>query len=188
VIHHSCVLAIFLLNIACVNHISSPTQAIDPVQIYLVDHGRHPSIILPREGAWTRYAYGDWSWYAVGQENLFTAISAMLWPTQAALGRREFPANWQPLERNSLIREGFVKILPLMADGKMVAQLSSQLEEIFAANQNQLLLNPTYNLEFVPHPRSYWFAHQSNQVMAQWLRELGFHISGSNLLSNWEIN
>ena len=42
-------------------------------------------------------------------------------------------------------------------------------------------------LVFVPHPGQYSLAHNSNQVVADWLTELGCDVSRRPILSGWRL-
>jgi len=46
---------------------------------------------------------------------------------------------------------------------------------------------PDVDLVFVPHPRQYSLAHNSNQVVADWLTELGCDVSRRPVLSGWRL-
>ena len=55
----------------CVTVVRPPAAPADPVEVYLLDHGRTPSLVLPGgDGGSTRWAYGDWRWYALGEHGL----------------------------------------------------------------------------------------------------------------------
>ena len=37
------------------------------------------------------YAYGDWSWYALGKDEWYNAFATLLFPTRGTLCRRTIP-------------------------------------------------------------------------------------------------
>ena len=44
-----------------------------------------------------RYSCGDWDWYALRQTGLLERSAAILWPSQAALGRKQLPGPFSPV-------------------------------------------------------------------------------------------
>lgn len=166
---------------------SPPAVLNEPVDFYLVDHGRHSSLVLPREQGVVRYAYGEWGWYVMGRRGALAGMSAMLWPTRGALGRRIFPdAAISPFP-SRVAPEGVEEVFPLQAEATQVEALQRHLDRIFDAGSERAYHHPRYDLEFVPYPRAYWLGHQSNLVTAQWLERLGFEVAGTPWLSDWRI-
>lgn len=184
------VLALLLLC-GCVARVvpPEPHTLAQPVDVYLLDHGRHASLVLPHEkGGVARYSYGDWRWYVEGEHRLWVGAAAMLWPTTAGLGRGLHLHVDLPREIKSLAPEGLVDTYVLPAELRKVMLLQRRLDDHFA---QQAFFTPVYSathgLEFVPYPRRYTAFHQSNLKVASWLRELGSEVTGSPWLSNWEL-
>ena len=66
-----------------------PVNPIIPVNIYLVDYGLHARLILTDERKkCLEYAYGDWRYFALNQQDWLTGAAALFLPTQGALGRK----------------------------------------------------------------------------------------------------
>ncbi|MCE8001744.1 hypothetical protein [Billgrantia ethanolica] len=165
-----------------------PRSLEQPVGIYLLDHGRHASLVLPREsGGVVRYSYGDWRWYVEGRQHALSGAAAMLWPTDAGIGRAEHPDIATPEQFHRLAPEGLTDVYPLEADMGRVLALKRRLDAHFERAEMEPVPSEQYGLEFVPYPRGYSAAHQSNLVVAQWLRELDFEVRGSPWLSNWRV-
>jgi hypothetical protein len=178
-----------MLSASCTTVIHPPTHPPDPDIVFLVTHGRSSSLILRGgDGNATRWAYGDWRYYALGRKESSDALAAMLWPTRAALGR-------QTIERMPRIPEdlilrlgiGIDEIFAIEVSGELVMRLETRLQNLFAARLDTLLYNPGPRLEFVEHPRRYSLVSNSNGMVAAWLRELGCEISGLPLLSKWRV-
>lgn len=160
----------------------------DPVEVVLVTHGRSSSLILPRNGGATRWAYGDWNYYALGNKGSGDALSAVLWPTRAALGRQLIDApSADPDVLVALLGIGIDRLFPIIVSGERVERLEARLQELFDANRTTLLYNPGPRLEFVEHPEAYSLVSNSNGRVAEWLRELGCEVTGAPLLSKWRI-
>jgi hypothetical protein len=177
-----------LLLAGCVGRVMPPPAPDEPVDIYLLDHGRHSSLVLPREPSGkVRYSYGEWGWYVEGRRHLLAGAAAMLWPTTSGLGRMEHEEVTLPGDFSLLAPEGLVRAYPLEAELDRVAALRQELDAHFDAPHIEPVFSEEFGLEFVPYPRGYWMAHQSNLVTAEWLRRLGFEVRGIPWLSNWEI-
>lgn len=180
-----------LLLSGCVARVTPPDshKLTQPVAVYLLDHGRHASLVLPHEkGGVARYSYGDWRWYVEGDQQLWIGAAAMLWPTKAGLGRGLYPHADLPQDIEVLAPEGVAEAYVLQAELQQVRLLQRQLDRHFA---QQAFFTPIYSathgLYFVPYPRRYTAFHQSNLKVAQWLRALNMKITGSPWLSNWEV-
>lgn len=172
----------------CTSTLEAPSVDGEVREIYLMDHGRHPSLILPdgRGGA-VRYAYGDWRWFAESETGFMAGAAALLWPTRGALGRQRLQAWQSAAALRRQIQEGFVTLYPLQVPAAAVAKLASRLDRLHSARRKQALYNPRFSLTFVPHPQDYWFPSNSNVVTARWLEELGVEVHGTALFSRWKL-
>lgn len=177
--------ALLLALCGCTNVITPPPPPGDAVTVYLLDHGRHPSLVLPREdGKLTRYAYGQWNWYALGHTGVFQALGALLIPSQAGLGRREFDSTQlQPIVQ----LDPADHVYAIQVEREAADRLRNELDSAFQANLSTLHANEPYHLEFVHDPEKYWFFHNSNHVTCDWLREVGCRVKGPGLLSDWRV-
>ena len=172
----------------CANVLVPQVDPEEPVPVYLVDHGRHASLVLPDgEGGGVRYTWGEWRWYGLNEAGALRGLQALLWPTQSALGRHAF-SNWRsPRGLHTLIPEGHVEVLELEVAQQRSDALRERLDAEFRANEEQAVYNRRYNLTFVPLNGHYWLPRQSNQVMLEWLRELGLTVRGFGIYSNWRL-
>jgi len=153
-----------------------------------MDHGRHPSLVLPDgTGGAVRYAYGDWRWFANAETGFLQGAAALLWPTRGTLGRQQLSAWGSVAALRREITEGFVGLYPLEVSASATSELVSRLDCIYFAGQAQALESPLFSLTFVPHPERYWFGNNSNVVTARWLEELDVEVRGSALFSRWAL-
>ncbi|MFL1406546.1 hypothetical protein ACJO2E_14520 [Marinobacter sp. M1N3S26] len=171
----------------CANHVTVPEDPTSPTRAYLVNHGRHASLVLPGpDGQWRRYSHGEWRWYALDETGPFRAMQAILWPTRAAIGRGILsrpPEGGGPVPG---IPEGYIEAIPFQISQSRVVALRKRLDDHFD-NAETRQYQPIYELEFVPYPQDYWFLHQSNEVTADWLRALGLEVRGPTLFSDWDF-
>lgn len=192
VLFYLCVLALgatgALLIAACTNVIRPPMHVEEPATVYLLDHGRTPSLVLP-DGAdgMIRYGYGDWDWYALDETGFLQAIAALGWPTQGALGRFEM---YGPVDEASIrarVRIVIEQILALEVEREAVLRLRAKLDGIYAEQQSTLVSNEASQFEFVHHPEHYSALNNSSTVIASWLEELGAEVQGLALVSEWRV-
>ena len=177
-----------MLSASCTTVIHPPAKPTDPAIVLLVTHGKSSSLILRGGEDATRWAYGDWRYYALGRKESSDALAAILWPTRAALGRQTIEK--APSEPHDLIRRlgiGIDDIFPIEVSRQSVLRLETRLQQLFAENLDSLLYNPGPRLEFVEHPQRYSLVSNSNGRVAAWLRELGCATSGVPILSKWRV-
>jgi hypothetical protein len=171
----------------CAAQVTPPAQPQAPAKIFVLDHGRHTSLVVSTPGGdLVRYAYGDWRYYAERDTGLARAVAALFWQTPGALGRREFPGPATAAGVRSQVLVNIDTVHELVVEREQVEALRADLDAIFAAAE-QVRETPETQLFFVPHPRDYNLRHNSNTVVAAWLEQLGCEISGPTLLARWRI-
>jgi hypothetical protein len=178
---------LILLIVSCTTSIKPPQEK--GKLVALVDHGRHASLIIegPDQSHY-RYAYGDWNFYAEMRTGFFSGARALMWPTQAALGRKVITADFNYRALSDWLPDGVEEMLIFSVDSSKAQKLKEKLDDIFYANIDSKLINNDYGLEFVFHPEGYWMFNNSNQMVGRWMKELGGELSGGAFFSNWKIN
>lgn len=172
----------------CVTVVRPPAAPADPVEVYLLDHGRTPSLVLPDgDGGSTRWAYGDWRWYALGEHGLPEAVAALFRPTQAGLGRQELGATAEGPAVREALSVPVEELYPIRVERGQAAALAERLDRLFRLRSATLATNEDSGLDFVHHPVPYTLLHNSNRVVAGWLRELGCEVRGRAILSRWKL-
>lgn len=174
--------------VGCVTTVTPPASARDPVSVFLVDHGRTPSLVLPAEsGGAVRYAYGDWAWYARRRTGSGDALRALFVESEGTLGRRELatPATARGVREG--LEVGIEHLYEIRVERGRAAALRRRLEGLYEANLATEVNTPSVGLSFVRHPEPYTARHNSNTVAAGWLRELGCRVEGPALVSRWRI-
>ena len=171
----------------CTYTLTPPPLPSNPTQVFLLDHGRHSSLVLPTDSEMIRYSYGDWDWYVLNQRGFRSAIHALLQSSQAALGRQKLYSAPMKESVRRAVQVNIDKIISIMVERDRVELLNSRLEDIFAENHQYIHHNPSNDLDFIPHPVPYSLSHNSNKVVAQWLQELGVEAQGGSLFSRWKL-
>lgn len=172
---------------SCTTMITPPAAVADPVEVYVIDHGRTTSLVIPAsQGKLLRYAYGDWNWYALGEHGFWSGFSALLWPTQGALGRGllEGPAT---IESVRLQVPELEEILSVPVERSRLLAFEARMEALHELGRATAVSNPDVGLVFVQDPRAYSLVWNSNHAVASWLRELGCETRGLSFAANWRV-
>jgi hypothetical protein len=177
-------LAIAAMLGACTTTVTPPSDLTETVSVYIVDHGRHSSLVIPSEAGWQRYAYGDWRWYAEGETGLLQGAAALLWPTPAGLGRQRLE---QRPDQAPAFNVGFESLHEIKVEATSAATLATRLAALHEREDALRHFNAAHRLEFAAHPERYWVFNQSNGKVAQWLQELGCEVNGLPLLARWHV-
>lgn len=179
-------LAAILLS-GCAARVTPAADMDMPQPVYLVDHGRHASLVIPHEQGLTRYSFGEWDWYVEGRRGTLAGLSALLLPTASGLGRMEHHTHQATPLPARVTPEGRQRVYELAAESQRVEALRQRLDAYHAAAPAPPAYSETYGLYFVPYSRDYWAGHQSNLKVVEWLEELGMDVRGSAWLSRWRI-
>lgn len=186
-----CATAILLLSLllgGCTTVIIPPAQPVQPVSVFVLDHGRHSSLVLPAaDGGALRYSYGDWAYYVLDDVGLVSSLRALLLPSPAALSRQTLSAS--PDGMTMQARTGLVVAATheIVVDASTMRSLRDELAVLFEQGDKTRYPGRVANAYFVHHPAPYSARHNSNQVVANWLEQLGCTIIGRPFLSNWRV-
>lgn len=183
--------ALLFVALGCGASVRSPANPARPVSAFVIDYGRHTTLVLPVDEAaqsGVEFAYGDWDWYALVKQEWPDAIAALAWPSLGALGRRDIPvpialphvAEWIACEEIIEVRVGAAES----------AALLDRLEALYAAAaqaHGPPVYEPLSQLHFVQLPdERYWFFHNCNHVTKGWLEEMGCEVSGLAILADFD--
>jgi hypothetical protein len=185
------ILGLGIASIVVANWICSPatiilpSNPIDPVTIYLVDYGFHGRLILPSdENKCFEYAYGDWRYFALNQQDWLTGAAALFLPTQGALGRK-----LQNCDRLQLLasrkNNSWLKIAVEKTKSDRLLKL---LNSYFDRPATMPVENPHTGMTLVPYDRTYTLLHNSNHELVRWLEDLGCRVEGFILWANFKIS
>lgn len=164
-----------------------PAAPSDPVPVFILDHGRHTTLVLPHPQGMARYAYGDWAWYAQVDTGVVEASRALLWPSPAAFGRRLLngPPTAAAVRRE--VRVGIEHLHAVTVEAQRAEALRKELDARFFAGEGRRFENRAYDLTFVPDPQRYTVWRNSNHKVAEWLRQLGCSIRGGPFWAHWRV-
>lgn len=162
-----------------------PANLINPVSIYLVDYGFHGRLVLPiNRGKCLEYAYGDWRYFALNQQDWLTGAAALFLPTQGALGRK-----LKNCDRFDLLAtQKDSSLLSITVEKAKVDRLLKVLNSYFDRPATLQIKNSYTGMTLVPYDRTYTVIHNSNHELVRWLQDLGCRVEGFVLWANFQIS
>lgn len=175
------------LTTACTNTVVPPAEPANPTAAFLLDHGRHASLVLEGPDGITRYSWGDWYYYALNRTGPLRASGTLFGANTAGLGRRRLPG---PAEQARVRRQVAVPIEALWridVPGENARRLHGRLDRRFRDARATRTANPLYDLEFVQDEQPYNVTSNSNHRVGEWLRELGCEVRMAGPFSSWRV-
>jgi hypothetical protein len=172
---------LLLLTVGCTSTVTPPPPPIDPVRVFLLQEALHTGLVLPPDGdgddaEYVEFGFGDWSWYALGNDAWYHAFATVLWPTQGGLGRRTFGAR---TATELQARVTWATLAPIDVSGAKASALRRQLQTEFDAHIAQAVARTDLAFRFVPVDQSYWLPHNCADEVATWLRALDCKVTGA---------
>ncbi|WP_316436258.1 hypothetical protein [Leptolyngbya sp. NK1-12] len=162
-----------------------PIQPDNPVMVYVAEHGMHARLVLPMDQRrLIQYAYGDWKYYALNQQDWENTIAASLIPTQGALGRREFN---HLAELQQVSQQERATLLGFAVAGADAIQLLQALNQRFDHQIHTRVQNLRTGLTLVQDEQDYTLFHNSNHELVMWLKALGCRVRGFVLWANFDL-
>jgi hypothetical protein len=161
----------------CTSTITPPPRPADATTLFVLREAMHTGLVLPPSGdsgEFVEFGFGDWNWFALGNDAWYHAFATVLWPTRGTLGRRTFGATTEAELRRAVT---WAELSPVVVDRGRAAALRLRLEGEFAAGRAELVERTDFQFRFVPSPDSYWFGYNCADAAANWLRELGCAVS-----------
>lgn len=191
-IWHWVMMAAAVVLIGCGARITPPLTVSDPTVVYLVDYGRHTSLVLPSRLAssdehdgYAEYAYGDRNFFALNDTRWSDGLAALLVPTQGVLGRRIFANLRDPLAVPARLE--CKNTMPLTVELQSAEELRRRLDASFGDHVEVEIINRRHELTLVPVEPRYGWWHNCNHEVAEWLRSLGCEVRGAAMTADFHI-
>jgi hypothetical protein len=168
--------------------LETPDKPENPRTVFLIDHGRHSSLVLSTEdGDLIRYAYGDWRYYADQDTSLSSGAAALLWETPATLARGELEGPPELAVLKSQLRVGVEDTYGFEVSGADADSLREQLDDLFSQGASEHQYVGAYDMTFSPHPEPYTWRNNSATMIGRWMSQLGVGVKGWSLVASWEV-
>jgi hypothetical protein len=170
-----------LAGASCASLVTAPSGVADPVSVFVLKEALHTGLVLPptpdAAGSpehYVEFGFGDWAFYALGDDGASGAVPAVLWPTRGALGRRSFAVS----DDAALLREvAWADLTPVVVSRARAAALRRELQEAFDGARKQVIVDRRSGVKFVPSDQGYWWPNTCADVAAGWLEELGCEVA-----------
>ena len=180
-------LALVLSNCATTT-LHPPADPADPRAVFLIDHGRHTSLVISRsDGELIRYAYGDWRYYADQDTSLTSGAAALFWPTPSTLARAQLSGPPELAVLRGQLRVGVQEIYVFDVSGADADRVAEQLDELHLRGEPDHQYVAAYDMTFAPHPTPYTWFNNSASVLASWLEDMGVEVEGPRLFASWRV-
>jgi hypothetical protein len=167
--------------------ITPPSAPAEPVGAFVVDYGRHSSLLLPSpfDGKLHEYAFGDFDWFALNYKAWDDAVEALFASTGGALGHRTL----DPLQDTEQLADAAraERVLQFYVERERAAKLLERLQTRYEKHGSTRVFNPSSSLYFVRDDERYSWANNCNHVTARWLEALGCKLRGSRMTSKFKF-
>lgn len=144
--------------------------------MFLLREAMHTGIVLPGahpDDEYVEFGFGDWSWYARGNDAWYHAFAPVMWPTQGGLGRRAFGVGTAAAIPQAA---WWAEVLPVVVSRQRAAALRARLQQRFDAGKANQVERTDLKFQFVPYDASYWLPQNCADVAAGWFEELGCEV------------
>lgn len=171
----------------CTTSIIPPAHPTDPVSVFVLDYGRHSSLLLPDTSAqaFIEYAYGDWNWFALDKSKWCDVFPTLFWPTRGALGQRTLHVESNP--ETILHFLGCEHVLEITVSAQRASELTAALHSQFQQRSETSHYQPRYDLTFVHGETAFHLFENCNHMLADWLRQLDCEIQGSAMAADFVV-
>lgn len=171
----------------CTPKIVPPANPASPVTIYLMDYGRHSTLVLPfNDDRLIEYAFGDWDYFALADYRLTLGVRALICSRASGLGRQILP---DPGDERALIhRLRAARSLKFQVERQAAQNLLAELDQRYRSRIETEVYNHDLTMHFVRDPARYNLFHNCNHVTADWLRKLDCRVRGWPVLSNFKLD
>jgi hypothetical protein len=181
------IVPVSIFSYSGVTIIHPPEVPATPVSVFVIDYGRHSSLILPDTTGTSliEYAYGDWDWFALGRNKWYDVFPTLFLPTRGTLGRRSLQVDPDTLALRRVI--WCEEIHEVVVDRDDALGLIRRLHGEFEKHRESIYFKSMYALEFVHSDRAFHLFHNCNHELADWLRELDCDIQGPAMNADFKV-
>ncbi len=161
-------------TVGCTSTVTPPARVANPTEVLLIRDAMHRGLLLPNGNGFVEFGFGDWSWYALGNDSWYHVFPTVLWPTQGTLSRRQHHASDSASARAAM---SWAEFESFVVERETAKRLRDRLEAAFAARAGERVHQAYLRMDFVPYDDSYWFLDNCADACAVWLTELGCAVS-----------
>jgi hypothetical protein len=169
----------------CQRTIRAPEDVTDPVSVFVVDYGRHASLVLPDEEAGlVEWSWGDWNWFALERTGVLDGLRAVFASPLSTLSRRGL--NPAPDTQELATRLGAAEVLSLDVERERAGALLERLEQRWLLRADEAVTQASGRV-FVPDDARYSMFNNSVHEIVRWLEALNADVSGSGVTADFKL-
>lgn len=179
--------ALTLLGISsCAWKVVPPRDVTEPVPVFVSEYGRHTRLALPDgTAAFFEYGFGEWNFYGLEKTSVSSALRAITGLGRGAFSRRKLPYT---LEESRFVQAaGSRRSVRLFVERSRVEELRFELETRWRANLGTVVIRAWDQIPVSRDRARYHLFHNSNQVVARWLKRLGCRVLGFPITANFQV-
>jgi hypothetical protein len=171
---------------SCAWQVVPPAEVREAVPIFLSEYGRHTRLALPNDtDLFFEYGFGEWNFYGLEKQGVFSALRAISGFGEGAFSRRELPFTLS--EAEFLRTAGGDRSERLWVERSLADPLREELEARWRANSGKVVIRRFDQVPVSWDRRQYHLFGNSNHVVANWLKRLGCRVYGSPITSDFEV-
>lgn len=174
---------LLLFTAGCAAVVVPPSSVRDPVTVFVLREAMHVGLVLPDAGGYVEFGFGDYDWYALGQDRINDVAATVLWPTAGTLARRSWRAGD---EATLLAMAWYCELRPVVVERVEAQRLAAQLQAQFAAGGRPLGHAGSEQL-CQPCAADYWLFWNCYDAAAEWLRQLGCRVGRPLLCTGIDV-
>jgi len=180
------ILAKWVILIFSPTVIIPPTKPLEPVMVYVVDYGFHSRLVLPdRAERMVQYAYGDWQYFALQNNDILTTLKALFIPTQGTLNREQI--NNLGTLKEVIEAQPRLNLLEVEVAEEKMLKLRAKLQHRFYRNIDSKITYNAGRIQFVKDDQDYTIFYNSNHQVAEWLKAMECEVEGVIILPRFQI-
>lgn len=180
-----CVLTLLSIS-SCAWKVVPPRDVTEPVPVFVSEYGRHTRLALPDDtAAFFEYGFGEWNFYGLEKTSGSSALRAITGLGRGAFSRRKLPYT---LEESRFVQAaGSRRSVRLFVERSRVEELRFELETRWRANLGTVVIRAWDQIPVSRDRARYHLFHNSNQVVAGWLKRLGCRVLGFPITANFQV-
>jgi hypothetical protein len=183
-------LLLLSLSAGCEAVINPPAKMDDPVPIFFAKYNVHSTILLPQNGKYVDYSFGDWNYAALRHKFINDAMGALTISFCSTLERRIVTPD--PRSGQPILYDHPDLVVRLFASRSLVDQRIAELERRFQADlaihrADGMITYRDGTEVYVKDSEHYGLTNNCNHMTAATLRALGYHIDGATISNDFHL-
>ena len=122
------------------------------------------------------FAWGDFDWFALGEQSIWSGFRALLFSNGSGYGIREYRNQFTIPELKAA--NGARSIYSIEVENDKLEKLHQELLSRYKTKTARLVYYPNDSMVFAFSKEHYWFGYNCNHKTCDWLKSLGCEVHG----------